>query len=187
MSANDKKRTYSTMAEGDKSTSKQPGADDTENQAYHTDGREPAVTTTNNDMAIHDHVTTTTAGKPQDGEAKDEEAKGADQVNIEDDSAASVSDAGDTAVAQDGGDKSGKEADETSAAGDDEASTSEDGEEQEEEAGEDEEMYEEEDEDEDEEEEDEDEDPNHVSTYLPTFPTPAHIASVTTHRCSTSD
>jgi hypothetical protein len=185
MSANDKKRSFATMA-GEEHNNKPSGAGDNDNQAYHTDGREPAVTTTNNDMAIHDHVAATPAGVPQNREAKDEEANGADQVDIEDDSAASVADAADTTVAKYEGDKSGEEADEISAVGDDEASASEDGEEQEEEAGEDEEMYEEEDEDEDEEEEDEDEDPNHVSTCLPTFPMPAHIASVTTHRCSTS-
>jgi hypothetical protein len=178
MSANDKKRTYSTMAHDQEHHNKSPAANDNDNQAYHTDGREPAITTTNNDMAIHDHVVTTTAGKPQDGEAKDEEAKGADQVNIEGDSVASVAAAGNTAVAKYEGDKSGEGADEISAAGDDESGASAGGE------GEDEDVEDQEDEDMeddegDEEEEAEDEDPNHVSTYTSTFPAPDHATSTT--------
>jgi hypothetical protein len=187
MPENKKKRSYAIMAHDQEHHNKSPAANDNDNQAYHTDGREPAITTTNNDMAIHDHVVTTAADKPQDGEAKDEEAKdgeakGADQVNIADDSAASVSDGGDTAVAQDGGGKTGEEGEDASASSDDEfgARAGGEGEDNDAEDQEDEDMEDDEG-DEEEEEEAEDEDPNHVNTYLPTFLTPDHAALAIDH------
>jgi hypothetical protein len=178
MTESNRKRTYSTMLGGNEDNNKPPGADDNSNQVLTTDGpepalMEPALSPANNDLMVHDHIATTTANEPQDGEAKDEEAKGADHVDIEDDSAASVADAGNTAVAECEGDKSGEEGEETSAAGDDESSASAS------EESEDQDMEADEEEADEEEEEEEEVDPNEVTTYLTAFPALDHAAAAT--------